>query len=687
MRVLIGLDEPRAGRHRPLPDGGAVEWTHVGSAHEVLAELRDIRFDAVVLGDRILGVGREDARGVLSDIRCRSQGATLLVYGDETLEPASYSGLVDGVLPATASAAVQLQILHWAVNGARVRTARDDGADHNRELEQSEARFRDVIERNADAIVVVDRTGTIRFANRAAALLFRRRRDELTGTPFGHPVVAGETTELDLWRGGDPRVVEMRVVESEWEGEEARIATLRDITERRESEASARALFEEQTARAAAEVAARRFRLLAEASKLLASSLDHRDTFASLARMCVDSLADWVVIYVSDDQGVPQRLEAAHRDRARNGALRRLLRERIDPRGNHPVLRVLQTHEPVFVPNVDDAALAELTQDDTHRELLRQLGVKSLMLVPLIARDRCLGAIAFVAGDEAKAFDESDLAQVQDLALRAALAVDSSRLYREAQDANRAKSDLLAVISHDLRTPLNAIMGFAELLEMGIPDELTPASLERVDRIRASARHLLYLIDELLSFARLDAGHESVEPQEVDARIVAKDVAAVVEPLALKKNLSFHVDIDDTPALLRTDPDKLRQVLLNLASNALKYTEHGSVRLGVHGPADGAIILRVTDTGVGIAQDHLPHIFEPFWQVHATRGTPDGGTGLGLSVVERLVRLLGGTVSVESRSGDGSTFAVTLPQDRPASSSDAEVEDDCSPDQAVAGIR
>lgn len=561
--------------------------------------------------------------------------------------------------------AVQERLVTLAAERSRLAAALSDRdrelEQRTRELEESRARFRDVIERNADAIVVVDRDGMIRFANAAAMELFRSRREELLGTQFGFPLVLGETTELDVPHVDRTDVVEMRVVESEWEGEVAYIASLRNITGRKRAEESARRLIREQSARAAAERSARRFHFLAEASARLSASLDYAEMLATLARLCVAEIADCVVVYGVDERGRIERLEVAHCDPAKAEVIQALREHPIHPDGGHPVLHVLRTRSPLLVTEVDDAWLAALTQDDAHRALMRRLGVASFMLVPLVARERELGAIGLISSDRNRRFTDEDLAEANDLALRAALALDNARLYREAQDANQAKSDLLAVISHDLRTPLNSIMGHAALLEMGVHETLGQASLQCVERIRIGATHLLYLIDQLLSFARLDAGREELHWQQVDAATVAREVAAVVEPLALQRNLSFHLNLPERAVPLRTDPDRLRQILLNLVGNAVKYTERGDVWLDLRPSADGMVEFRVRDTGVGIRPEHLQRIFEPFWQVDRTQHASDGGTGLGLSVVRRLVQLLGGEIDVESRLGHGSTFTVRLP--------------------------
>jgi signal transduction histidine kinase len=198
-------------------------------------------------------------------------------------------------------------------------------------------------------------------------------------------------------------------------------------------------------------------------------------------------------------------------------------------------------------------------------------------------------------------------------------------------------------------------------MDMGVPDPLPDATRQRLQRIRTSATHLRYLLNELLIFARLDGGREEVRLRDVDVRDIGREAAAVAEPLALERKLEFQIDLPDDPVILRTDPDKVRQVLLNLVGNAVKYTREGTIRLELRKPADGLAVFRVQDTGVGIEEKHLQKIFDPFWQVHPDQRGQEGGTGLGLSVVRRLVDLLGGEVSVESEVGKGSAFTVTLP--------------------------
>jgi signal transduction histidine kinase len=530
-----------------------------------------------------------------------------------------------------------------------------------RELECSDRRFRDVIERTPDAILVVDREGVVRFANGAARALFAGRHADLVGTPFGFPLLAGETTELDMLTTRGVRVAEMRVVETEWDGGPASIASLRDITERKLAEEHARRLIRERAARTAAEDSAHTLRFLVDATTLLSSSLDYATTLAALARLCVAEIADWSVVYALDDRGSPSRLEIAHCDARKAGAARELQRIPIARGSGHPVIEVLRTRRPRVVNDVSDEIIATMSSNPRELEIIRELGVSGFIMVPIVARDRPLGALALVSASPERRFDDGDLALATDIAGRAALAIDNARLYGEAQRANQSKTDFLAVVSHDLRTPLTAIIGYADLLDLGIPKQLPVESRESIRRVRTSARHLLYLLNELLVFARLDGGAEDARLVQYDVSAVAREAAAVMEPLARERGLRFRVSLPDAPATAETDPDKLRQVLINVMGNAVKYTEAGEVSVHVT-RRDDEILIAVRDTGPGIAPEHLDRIFEPFWQVDRTQRSKGGGTGLGLSVVRRMLELIGGEIHVASTPGDGSVFTVRVPR-------------------------
>jgi signal transduction histidine kinase len=235
----------------------------------------------------------------------------------------------------------------------------------------------------------------------------------------------------------------------------------------------------------------------------------------------------------------------------------------------------------------------------------------------------------------------------------------------EAERANNSKTDFLAVMSHELRTPLTAIMGYEELLSDGITGPVTELQRQQLGRINASARHLLGLIDEILTFARVDIGRERVRWESMSINHTLSDAASLVEPMSSAKKLKFVIELLDQDQAIQTDGTKLRQMLVNLLSNGIKFTEKGEVRLGCL-VTNGFLEVRIADTGVGIAADNIEDVFEPFWQVEQTATRKTGGTGLGLSVTRKLARLLGGDVTVASRVGTGSTFLLTLPMKAPA---------------------
>jgi signal transduction histidine kinase len=229
-----------------------------------------------------------------------------------------------------------------------------------------------------------------------------------------------------------------------------------------------------------------------------------------------------------------------------------------------------------------------------------------------------------------------------------------------AEAASRAKTEFLAVMSHELRTPLNAIVGYSDLLQAGVSGPLTDTQKAQLSRIRSSSFHLLDLIQDVLSFSRIEAGREEIRISDVDVHQLAHDAQAYVQPQCDEKQLHLDLKLPDAPLVMITDPAKLRQILLNLLNNACKFTDRGSVSL--HIVADGAdVVFTVSDTGPGIAAEHFDRIFEPFTQVDQSMTRQKGGAGLGLPVSRRLAHLLGGELSVDSEAGRGSTFTLRLP--------------------------
>jgi PAS domain S-box-containing protein len=427
---------------------------------------------------------------------------------------------------------------------------------------------------------------------------------------------------------------------------------IRDATERRRTETA--------------------IRILAEASELCASALDYEATLHEIVRLAVPQLADGCVTYILEQDGGVCRVETSHREASADALLGEMLTHTTAQPDSLPdgVRRVLQTRRPELIREIAPDDMEHLFGVGELRDLGHRLGLRSEMVVPLVAQGEVVGAMRFLSCDPEHPFEPADLLVGEKLANLAAATIHNTWLYAEAQRANEAKSKFLAVMSHELRTPLNAILGYSDLLLSGIPKPIPGESEAQVDSVRRAALHLSELIEEILTFARIEAGQEEARFEAVDLTALVDEVSDLIEPLASGKSLTYSAQLYDQARGLVTDSRRLRQILLNLLSNAVKFTAEGWVKLTVR-VAERTVRFEVADSGRGIAPEHFALVFEPFWQAdqNATRAAP--GTGLGLSVVRQLARLLGGDVRVESRLNAGTTFTVELPLTSRARISDA----------------
>ncbi|MDB4875537.1 MAG: sensor protein [Gemmatimonadetes bacterium] len=531
-------------------------------------------------------------------------------------------------------------------------------------LAESEARFRNVIDRNADAIVVVGLDGVVQYANDMADRLFGVEPGQLNGTPFGFPLIAGDTAVVDLIVHGAARVAEMRLVASTWNGSPVHLASLRDVTD-------LETLRRERTAQLAETMAAARLREVFSQAPVAIAVLrgkEHRYESAN-ARYCQ---------LIGNRNVVGQPIRDALPELAGQG-----------------IFELLDQVYSTGVPYVGtDVRMLMRRGDDGPEE-----GFFTFVYHPLREADGAVSGVAVVATDvtvsvrariELEAINqqlhrqatqleqqatelEAQFEEAQTLAdqleysnqrlEKAIVAAEAARA--DAEKANRAKSDFLATMSHELRTPLNAVGGYADLLLAGIRGPVTEAQSSDLERIKRNQRHLLSVINDILNFAKVEAGRVRFELRHVSMNAALGELESLVAPLLLQKQIAYEYYCCDPEYTAYVDPERLQQILLNLLSNAVKFTpSRGRITVQCAATKD-AMRVSVRDSGVGIPAEKLQQIFEPFVQLERGQGPALGGTGLGLAISRDLARAMGGELTAESKLDEGSTFTLTLPRRAP----------------------
>jgi signal transduction histidine kinase len=381
----------------------------------------------------------------------------------------------------------------------------------------------------------------------------------------------------------------------------------------------------------------------------------------------VHTLADLCVIDITTDDGRVRRLDIAAADPARAPLADALRRVSLDADRPYLTRTALRTGKPEVVFDVPPERLADLAHDEEHLRALRQLAPLSCMVIPLVTRDRTLGAIGFISTSPERRYGEADVQLGEELARRAAQVMDNARLYAIAQRAIRARDDVLGVVSHDLRNPLSAIsMCASTLLD---PEAPSPENVRYLaDTILRSADWMNRIIRDLVDVAAIEAGRLSLRRETTTVQAIVDEAVMLLEPLAQERSLALTAEVEAGLPPVNADPQRVVQVLSNLVGNSARFTPPGG-RIVIRAERHGAgVQLSVEDTGAGIPAADQPHVFDRFW--HADRGTRRHGSGLGLAIARGIVEAHGGRVWLRSTLGEGSTFYLTLP----ASDAEAGVE-------------
>jgi PAS domain S-box-containing protein len=418
---------------------------------------------------------------------------------------------------------------------------------------------------------------------------------------------------------------------------------------------------EAERRRLEAEAAQRRFAFMAEAATALSSSLDSETTLHNVARLAVPFLADWCAIDMVQADGTLARTAVAHVEPAKDAAaLEVLARSREAPGAPHGIAAVVRSGKPEFRPAIDAVEFGDETADPDERRRLQSLGVVSYICVPIATGVGPIGAIALAHGPSRRRYGFDDLRLAEALARRTATAIDNARLYRHAQEANRAKDEFLATLSHELRTPLHAMLGWTGMLRRGTMD--VAERNRAIEVIERNTRLQAQMIEDLLDVSRIVTGKLRLDVRPVELPPVIEAALDAVRVAAAAKAIRIEIALDPDLGPVSGDPDRLQQVVWNLLSNAIKFTpREGRVSVRLDAVAGHARI-RVSDTGAGISPAFLPHLFERFRQADSTATRTHTGLGIGLALVRHLVELHGGRVRAESEGeGHGATFTVELP--------------------------
>lgn len=430
--------------------------------------------------------------------------------------------------------------------------------------------------------------------------------------------------------------------------------------------------------------ASRRLRALAALSGSLTDALSPQDAADFVEQKALSALDATTAVVLtrgpfppitaksgSSDSGEAERLHVVHAIGLPADVATALEEDALGTQ--MPLADVARDGNPLFLHSEH-----EMARYPMWAKAMSRAGARAAAVVPVWANGELRGILG-LTWEDPRIFDEDERAFVLTLGVMCAQAImrahlrAAERSAREeaeaaralAEEANRSKAQFVATISHELRTPMNAVLGYTSLVADEVDGPVNSAQRDHLGRVRDTGKHLISLIEDLLGFARIEAGQEVVRVEPVRLVDVVEESLMVVRPLAEKKGLRVRLEGPNKPVELHTDPRKLRQILVNLLANAVKYTEVGDVLLLLRVEGEDTevkVYFEVTDMGRGISLEDQKHVFDPFWRADPLAKSDGGSTGLGLSVARQLARLLGGDVSVsKSAPGKGSTFVVSLP--------------------------
>lgn len=528
-------------------------------------------------------------------------------------------------------------------------------------LQRSEGQLHLITNSLPVLISYVDKEQRYRFNNKGYEDWFGHSRAEVAGKhleellgsegykvvrPYAEQALAGQTVTYHSvvpYKDGGTRFIEASYVPDFDEQGQVKgfVALVVDASERKRDEENER--------------------FLAQASNLLGTTLDYDTTLHNVAQLIVPFLADWCSIDLVDEQKGFRRVASSHVNPGKQAIVHTLFEHYpYEPGKTHPFKELLHTGRSQFFPELSEQQLSLIARSPEHLQILRELDLKSGMTVPLVVRGQIIGAFTLAITESDRRYSQIDLKLAEEVAHRAATAMDNARLYQEAQTAIQNRSEFLSIAAHELKTPLTGLQGYVQLLmrQLTKTGQLDPVRVERaLQAISQQSSKLNKLLSQLLDVSRIEAGRLLLEPVVTNLVPLVETVVATAQATTTEHTLTFTAPAE-LEALL--DPVRFEQVVVNLIDNAIKYSPQGGP-IGVElqlAPAT-TICLTVTDRGIGIPAPHRAHIFDRFYQAHD--GNYLKGMGLGLHISREIVELHGGRIEVETPEGGGTRFVVYLP--------------------------
>ena len=540
---------------------------------------------------------------------------------------------------------------------------------------QSEAKFSGIVSIAADAIISIDDDHRITLFNDGSEKIFGYSRAEVLGERLDMLLPErlraihrrhirafaaggesarrmGERTSVivGLRKNGEEFPADASISKLTIGGKVLLTVSLRDISEHK--------LVEDEE------------RLLAETGNVLIDAgADYQRILTDVATLVVRDLADWCVVDLVQPSGI-SRIKVAHSSPDKSALCKELQEYPLDRSRQSILSETLARQRPLLFSEVPAGFVESVARSENHLRMLRELDPRSMIVTPLVARGHSLGALT-LGSSSARRYGPRELALAERLAGRIALAVDNARLYGALEQAVQTRDDVLAVVAHDLRNPLNSLVLEAELIRGVPPHAVAQRALRFADVVTRSIERMDSLIQDLLDAARAGHGGMAISCRAIAPAPLLVEAAETQRLLASEVGLDLRLDVDGALPEIWGDPQRLLQVIVNLCANAMKFTQRGgTITLG--GSRQGNhVVFRVEDTGRGISEALLPHIFDRFWQANPSDRR---GAGLGLSIAKSIVEGHRGTISVESKPGIGSTFRFTVPVAPSIHTSDSERE-------------